>query len=99
MKKILLTLAMVLLATSLAHAADDIMFEKDAFYDIIYVISASKLEVVERVRILGVEKIGDESFLVIEAMGSKKGYIKFRSIKSILSHGSFQRHPMGKENR
>ena len=96
MKKALFALTMVLLTISLAHAAD-IMFDKDTSYDIVYEISENILEEVTNAKISGTVEIGDTTFLVIETISSKKGYIKFNNIKSILSHGSFQRRREGKK--
>ena len=96
MKKILLTLVMVLLATSLVHPSDipfdeNTPFDKNAPYDIVYKIDLGKLEKVRNVKITGIVEIGNVSFLVIEAIGGKKGYIKMSNVKSILnSMGGFQ---------
>ena len=91
MKKILLVLIIVLIPV-IAHASD-IPFDKDSSYDLLCQINNDTVDEINNVRILDIVEIEDTPFIVVQNIGLKKekGYIRFDTIKSILSHRVFER--------
>ena len=76
---------------------EEITFEKNLKYDIYYYLNESELNCVRSILILGVEKLGGQSFLVISTgdfnSENRKGYIAINSITTILPSHYFS--PMG----
>lgn len=95
MKKMLLVLIIVLIPG--VAQASDIPFDKDSSYDLLYQINNGTVDEINNVRILDTIEIEGIPFIVVQNIGLKKekGYIRFDTIKSILSHGVFKRAARG----
>lgn len=76
---------------------EEIAFQKNLKYDIYYYLNESELNYISSILILGVQKLGGQSFLVISTgdfnSENRKGYIAIDSITTILPSHYFS--PIG----